>query len=104
MHYRNGVENPRNIMRVHHDGREEAFAVVYDPDHAVEVVDALNSLEAARDAALTGEPVRHRHEQSGAIIQSTRSADGRVVNQVANATVSGAVIQVGGSIHGGVRA
>lgn len=43
MHYRNGGENPRNIMKVSDDGRETAFAVVFDPDHAVGVVAALNS-------------------------------------------------------------
>jgi hypothetical protein len=43
MHYRNGGENPRNIMKVADDGRETAFAVVFDPDDAVGAVAALNS-------------------------------------------------------------
>lgn len=48
MHYRNGVENPRNIVRVGDDGREEAFAVVFDQEHAVGVVAALNSAIGGR--------------------------------------------------------
>jgi len=89
MHYRNGVENPRNITKVADDGRVTAFAVVFDAEDAVSVVAMLNAA-----APLSG--VESAAVASGAFVQALRNTPGHGVEAFTDAEATG-------SIHGGVR-